>query len=110
MARILIGEPFPEVSQLLVHVLSRLGHEPVLAPADGRAVPVPDVFLFEPDSAEQLERARALRSRAPELPLVVCSILPPTEATRALSPAAHVLKPFRRAELAAAVALASGDR
>lgn len=110
MTKVLIGEPSAEVRELLVHVLRLLGHEPLVVDAGSPAAPVPDVFLFEPAAATQLELARALRERDPELPLVACSILPPSEATRALSPAAHVLKPFRRAELAAAVALASAAR
>ena len=106
MTKVLIGEPSAEVRALLVRIVALLGHEPVIADAETPSAPVPDVFIFESVDPEQLELARALRGRSPKLPLVVCSILPPSEDTRALSPAAHVLKPFRRSELAAAVALA----
>ncbi|MBA2462208.1 MAG: hypothetical protein H0V45_10675 [Actinobacteria bacterium] len=61
------------------------------------------MFLFEPAAAKYLELAASLRRRDPELPLVLCSIQPPTAETRALRPVRHLLKPFVRADLAAAV-------
>lgn len=99
MARILIGEPDPEVRQLLAFVVARLGHEP-LEPEDGG---VADVFLFEPASPVCLELARQLRREHPDLRLVALSIEPPGPHTRVLAPAHHLMKPFVRSELAAAL-------
>lgn len=107
MVRILIGEPADDVRELLVHQLRRLGHEPVAL--EGAVPPdeLPDLFLFEPDSPELLELARALRARAADLPIVVCSIHPPLPETKALAPVHHLQKPFHGSELAAAVSLGS---
>lgn len=99
MARILIGEPDPEVRQLLTYLVARLGHEP-LQPGDDD---VADVYLFEPASPVCLELARKLRREQPGLALVALSIEPPCAGTRALAPIRHLMKPFVRSELAAAL-------
>lgn len=99
MARILIGEPDDEVRRLLTFVVTRLGHEPV-EPVDARNV---DVYLFEPASSDCLELAQRLRRERPELALVALSINPPCARTRELAPIRHLMKPFARAELAAAL-------
>ena len=106
MARILIGEPSAEVRELLVRILARLGHEPLVPNPDGEQ-PLPDIFLFEPEADEFLSLAATLRRRRPELPLVICSVCPPSAETRALAPVRHLLKPFVRAELVDALETAA---
>lgn len=103
MVRILVGEPADDVRGLLVHQLRRLGHEPTIVEGAEPPEELPDLFLFEPDSPELLELARALRARDADLPIVVCSIHPPLPETKALRPVHHLQKPFRGSELAAAV-------
>lgn len=104
MARVLIGEPSPEVRDLLVRLLVLDGHEAAVLDDESAAGTIPDVYVFEPDSPQALELAHALRRRSPGLALVVCSIHPATPETRELEPVEHLLKPFRRADLAAAIA------
>lgn len=65
--------------------------------------PLPDVFVFEPSCETQLELARELRRLSPDVRLVACSINDRTPELAALEPVAHLLKPFRRSELAAAL-------
>ena len=104
MARILIGEPDHEVRQLLTFVVARLGHEPIQS-GDADAA---DVYLFEPAAPACLELAQQLRREQPGLALVALSINPPCPRTRALAPIRHLMKPFIRSELAAALEHSSG--
>lgn len=103
MMRVLIGEPSEEVRELLVHMLGRLGHEACSADPGSSNGFVPDLMLFEPASEAHLALAASLRDRDPGFPLVACSVKPPSPASRALDPVRHLLKPFTRVELAAAV-------
>jgi CheY-like chemotaxis protein len=102
MARILISEPHPDLRVLLEAIVRRTGHEPVgqgeLAVDDA-----PELMILEPASAEGLAAANRLRSRLEDLPIICTSILPPSAATQALAPVAHLLKPFRLLELEAAI-------
>lgn len=102
MARVLIDDPSADVRELLARLVTLLGHQALTAP-DGD---LPDVLVFEPADRTASDRARLLRELAPMLPLVICSIDEPTPRTRALRPAAYVLKPFRRAEIETALAAA----
>jgi len=102
MARVLIAEPYPEVRELLSHILTRLGHETVLQ-SSGNAPRGIDLLLAEPASPGTLELAQSLRAQRPELPIVVVSFLPQPATWTALAPAAYVLKPFTVVELEAAV-------
>jgi CheY-like chemotaxis protein len=106
MARILVLEPHPEVRELLQRVVVRLGHEPV-GEADPDALAV-DLVLVEPQGWGATDRAA--RARLASGAAVLCiSVAPPTEASRALEPVAHMVKPFALGELEEAVldALAS---
>ena len=96
MARILIVEPHPEVRDLLVRIVSRLGHEPVVH--DGAAeLDDLDVVLLEPVHWDGIEIARSAQRRSGAR--VVCvSISPPSEETLALG-SAYLLKPFSLADL-----------
>lgn len=103
MARVLISEPHPDCRALLEAVVRRAGHEPVgqgeLASDD-----MPELMILEPASAEGLAVAARLRRRLGDLPIICTSILPPSAATAGLRPAAFFVKPFRLAELEAAMA------
>ena len=91
MGRILILEPHPEIRELVEHVAKRLGHEAVTEePTDGRI----DVVVLEPEGGTGLELATHLRLRLPDLPMICTSIAPPTAATQALKPRAHLIKPY----------------
>jgi DNA-binding response OmpR family regulator len=101
MARILIIDPSPEISELLAHALGRLGHEPVTAAAfsaDDEA-PSIDAALIEPAFPETFAAATRLRELRPRLPIVCLSIYPKSVAVAALAPIAYLLKPFTLAEL-----------
>lgn len=98
MARVLIAEPSADVRALLERSIVRLGHEPVVH--DRRiAVDDADVLLLEPAFNGGMELALELREQQPELPIVICSIFPPSPQLQQLDPVAHVLKPFQRDSL-----------
>ena len=100
MARILVGDPYPEIRQLLAHIVSAAGFEPVLYDGESpEAVGHVDVLLLEPGLPAALEVARALRARNPTLPIVFVSIYPPTLETAELAPLAYLVKPFALATL-----------
>ena len=83
-------------------VVRRAGHDPLGPgePADGDDL---GLLILEPASAEGLALAHRLRSRLEELPIVCTSIRPPSAVTETLRPAAYLVKPFRLAELEAAL-------
>ncbi len=104
--RILVCEPHTEVRALLVHVVERLGHEPVLpASPQGEALPATevDVLLLEPADSQALATAAALRRRNEALPIVCASIHPDFGPAERLRPHAYLVKPFGLAELEAAL-------
>lgn len=106
MARILVVEPHPEVRELLERVVARLGHEAVVE-SDPDPLGV-DLVLVEPQGWGAVDLAQ--RAREASGAAVLCiSVAPPTEASRALEPVAHMVKPFALSELDRAVldALAS---
>jgi DNA-binding response OmpR family regulator len=101
MATILIAEPHDELAHLVAIVIGRLGHEPVVW--EGRPTPPSDLLVLEPADPSALAFAREQRAFRPGLPILCVSILPPSDETRSLAPADHLLKPFRLAELEAAI-------
>jgi len=95
MPRILIAEPYPEIRELLTHVVTNLGFEPVLVDAPGQEqLPETDVLLLEPALPGGVELAQSLRKARPDLPIVCVSIYPATAEIAALAPVAYLLKPF----------------
>jgi DNA-binding response OmpR family regulator len=105
VARVLISEPHPDCRTLLELVVQRAGHSPLglgeLADGDD-----PGLLILEPVSADGLALAHRLRRRLEELPIICTSIRPPSAATETLRPAAYLVKPFRLAELEAALVAA----
>jgi len=102
VARVLISEPHPDCRALLKLVVQRVNHNPI---DSNKLFDVDDLglMILEPASAEGLAAANRLRCRLEDLPIICTSIRPPSAATETLRPAAYLLKPFRLAELEAAM-------
>jgi hypothetical protein len=105
MARILIAEPDESLRRLYEAHLAHLGHEVVGPGADAASI---DFAIVEPAARRELLEATRLRGERPELPIVFVSVAPPSPPTRALLPVAHLLKPFKLADLDKALAI--GER
>jgi DNA-binding response OmpR family regulator len=100
-ARVLVGEPYPEVRSLVERVLAQLGHEAVAHDADWDADGLPDVdvLILEPSLENGAELVDALRRRKPELPVICTASHPPAREVERLAPMAYLVKPFALAEL-----------
>ena len=105
VARVLISEPHPDSRALFELVVRRAGHEPVGLGELADREP-PELMILEPASGEALAIAHQLRRRLEDLPIICASIRPANGETAALRPTAHLVKPFRLAELEAALASA----
>lgn len=112
MALVLIHEPDDSVRHLLDAQVAFLGHEPVLhEPGESWSPERFDVAIIEPAYAPGLRLATELAEREPDLPLIFVSIREPSPETRLIETAmAHVVKPFRIAEIAGAIDLALSKR
>jgi DNA-binding response OmpR family regulator len=107
MSKILIIEPSGDLRNLVALIVTRLGHTALTSNGrDGQSEVEPDAVLVEPFSDSALKMVQGLRATMPLLPIVCVSHHPPGPTTEALEPVAHVLKPFRIAEIEAAVAAA----
>ena len=102
MATVLIVDPDPSTRSLLELLLLRLGHRPI-GPREWVEGEEPDVLLLEPASRPGMRLARGVRRRFQNLPILCVSIDGPNRDTRELGPVAHVMKPFRRSQLEAAL-------
>jgi CheY-like chemotaxis protein len=102
VATVLIVDPDPSTRSLLELLLLRLGHRPI-GPREWVEGEEPDVLLLEPASRPGLRLARGVRRRFRDLPILCVSIDAPTRETRELGAVAHVMKPFRRSQLEAAL-------
>jgi DNA-binding NtrC family response regulator len=106
MARILISESHEDVRRLLVRMLTRLGHEPIVV-----KVPAPEHLLSaEAMIVEAAEPIGVVLAQTaclvnPSLPLICASVAgPPAElAELGVVFAASLVKPFTAAQLAAAI-------
>jgi DNA-binding response OmpR family regulator len=107
MASILLSEADPDVRRLLVILLERLGHQPiVLDEGDLESPPPADLMLLEPAAPERLEQARRIRADRPSLPVVCVSVLPAEARFLTLGPLVHLTKPFTSEELDATIGAA----
>jgi CheY-like chemotaxis protein len=106
MARILISESHEDVRRLLVRMLTRLGHEPVVVtmPAPEQLLGA-DVLMVEPAAPIGAVLAQAARLVNPSLPLICASVAaPPAElAELGVVFAAVLVKPFTSAQMDAAI-------
>jgi len=93
-ARILIVEPNEDVRAPLELLVKGLGLEPVSFSGVSDQLDVADAAIVEPGLGEGLTVAKALRARG--VPLVFASIFPADAETRAMQPAAYLVKPFPR--------------
>jgi DNA-binding response OmpR family regulator len=107
VARILIVEPHADIRSLFEHVISRAGHEPVVAELNGAGPPDVDAAVIEPGDTHGLAFARRLRELG--RPIVFASIFPAERETLELEPAAYFVKPFALAELEHALGAALGQ-
>jgi hypothetical protein len=98
VARILIADPSPDVAELLVRLVQRVGHDAVRYEPDG-PLPAADLVLVEPGCSEGRLLGAVVRTLRPETPLVCVSIYPRTEAVDPLAPDAYLVKPFAADEL-----------
>jgi hypothetical protein len=105
VARVLICEPDPEVRELLMVIVTRLGHEPV---GDDEELGGVEAIVVEPAHASSVERALAFRAVAGDVPVICASIDLPNGGTRRLQPVAHLVKPFALPDMKAALATALG--
>jgi CheY-like chemotaxis protein len=103
MASILVSEADPDVRRLLMVLVERLGHAPVVLTRNGEAPPRADLLLLEPSASWCLEQAQLARLFFPELP-IVCMGMPPDGADfLAEGRVAFLEKPFSLEALEAAV-------
>ena len=105
MARVLICEPHPEVRDLLVLIVTGLGHEAVTDDAELGGV---EAIVLEPAHAPSVERAQAFRALNGDVPVICASIELPNGGTRRLEPVAHLMKPFALPDMKAALTTALG--
>jgi hypothetical protein len=106
MARILISESHDDVGRLLVRMLTRLGHEPLVVtmPAPEQLLSA-DVLMVEPAAPIGAVLAQAARLVNPSLPLICASVeaLPAELAELGVVFAASLVKPFTAEQLGAAI-------
>jgi DNA-binding response OmpR family regulator len=110
VTRILVCEPHPEVRNLLVHVVKRLGHDAVFPEDSDNGLveaAAADVLVVEPADPHALATAQDFRREREDAPIVCASIYPPSAETHGLEPVAYLVKPFALGELEAALSLAA---
>jgi CheY-like chemotaxis protein len=98
VATILIVDPDPATRSLLELLCTRLGHA-TIGPREWVGGEEPDLVLLEPASRPGLRLARGVRRRFPQLPILCVSIDGPSDDSRQLATAGHLMKPFRRSQL-----------
>jgi CheY-like chemotaxis protein len=106
VASVLVHEYDEHVRSLLEAQLAALGHEAFLIGEGSMAWQSRhfDVAVVETATSRGLCLARELRASRPDTPVVVVSVIGPTDETRALAPTDHLVKPVRLAELGRALA------
>ena len=106
MAQILISEPHDEVRRMLERMVTRLGHEPILAgfPAPNQLQRA-DLLMVEAAAPSSAVLAQAARIVNPRLPLVCASVAAPPPELEELGIvfAATLVKPFTAEQLGAAI-------
>jgi DNA-binding NtrC family response regulator len=102
-ATILISELDPDVQRLLIVLVSRLGHEPVVLDSDVSSPPRADLLLLEPSSARCLEHARLVRAYFPDVPVVCMGALPDEGAFLRAGPLDFLPKPFTVEQMRAVI-------
>ena len=103
VASILVCEADPDVRQLLIVLMRRLGHDPVVLDGNVEVPPRGEALLLEPASPGCLAAARRARLFFPELPIVCMGALPEGDAFD--GPVEFLEKPFTVESLEAVVSL-----
>lgn len=103
MARIVICEPSVELRHLFAQMVARLGHVAAVYRDPADALLRADAVLVDVDEESAAADAAAIRTKAPEIPVIVCSIYPREERPDGLQAVAHLVKPFTRADLERAI-------
>jgi hypothetical protein len=113
MALTLINEPNEVSRRLLVGMLTRLGHQPLLLtmPTLERALNA-DLFIVEPKASGGKMLTQAAHIANPSLPMICVSVsIPPWELCElGVVFAASLIVPFTLGQLRAAIELASHAR
>jgi CheY-like chemotaxis protein len=106
MPRVLISESHEDVRRLLVRMLTRLGHEPVVVRiAEPEQLLGADVLIVEPATPLSTVLAQAACLVDPSLPLICASVSdPPAELAKlGVVFTAALVKPFTTEQLDAAI-------
>jgi CheY-like chemotaxis protein len=106
VAKVLIQEPYPEISELISRVVSRMGHETISADEARQDPDSVDVIVLDPIMLRGVDLTRLLRELDPDLPVVIESVDPLAPEHQDLRPVSHLLKPFRLTALRQAIELA----
>jgi CheY-like chemotaxis protein len=102
VATIAIADPSPGVRSLIEAVVRDVGCNPVTVENADR-LPECDALVAETGSPLGRLAAERLRAERPAAPLVILSIYARGPETADLAPEAYLVKPFRLADLAAAL-------
>ena len=106
MARILISESHDEVRRLLEHMVTRLGHEPLVVKVTiPQQLTYADVLVVEPATPVGAVHAQAMCIVNPSLSIICASITapPPELAELGVVFAASLVKPFTLEQLGSAI-------
>ena len=106
MARILISESHDDVRRLLERMVTRLGHEPIIAGAPApEQLRSADVLVVEPAAPTGAVLAQAACIVHPTLPIICASVTSPPRELAELGVvfAATVVKPFTSEPLGTAI-------
>ncbi len=104
MPRVLVLEPGAEDRTLFCHMVTRLGHAPVVVEAVSGTRPACEVILLEPAWPAGADLARELLREQPWLPVIAASVYPRRGHEFAGIPVRwHLVKPFPLAQLGYAI-------
>jgi hypothetical protein len=110
VASIVICEADPDVRRLLIVLMQRLGHDPIVLEPDGEVPPRGDMLLLEPASTRCVDAAWQLRMYRPDLPIICMGAPPENAGFLHDGPIAYLEKPFTVEALEAAVAIFAPTR
>lgn len=94
MASILVSEVEPDVRQLFVRLIERLGHEAIVLGDDVVVPSRADLLLVDPIAQRSVEHLRLVRAFFPELPVVCLNPLPDSVGYLGRGPVLFLPKPF----------------
>jgi DNA-binding response OmpR family regulator len=104
MPQVLIADTSQDVAQLVSVVLTRLGYGTEIRVRGEEPVSTPDVLVLDAGLRDAAELVAELRERRPHLSVVATGIRSLEPGQPPLGACAYLVKPFRLADLTAAVA------